>query len=171
MESEAVAAVRRRLEGQAREHTERLELASRQLAETRKRTEETNAKFAHDVHRLVQRLRGSNAARKAAGRSGPGTLSFDAEDVEPDDAFPGSVPRPQRTEGGPADEEQQGSFLQRVQQRPQATPPPAPATPAEPQRPTSPAPPPHPAPPRRVPPRRPAAEDSDDDFSGQTWLR
>jgi hypothetical protein len=166
MESEAVAAVRRRLEGQAREHTERLELASRQLAETRKRTEETNAKFVHDVHRLVQRLRESNAARKAAGRSGPGTLSFDAEDVEPDDAFPGSAPR--RTEGGPADDEQQGSVLQRAQQRPLATPPPAPA---EPQRPTPPAPPPHPAPPRRVPPRRPAAGDSDDDFSGQTWLR
>jgi hypothetical protein len=167
MESDVVAAVRRRLEGQAREQVERLELASQQLAETQKRTEEHNQKFVKDVHRLVQRLRESNAARKAAGRGSGGTLSFRGEDAEPPaDEFPGPVVRPQRAEGAP--DEEPGSFLRPVQERPQ---PPAPAGPGVP--PAAQAPErtrPSPSP-RRVPPRRPPADEDADDFSGQSWLR
>ncbi|GDY29305.1 hypothetical protein [Gandjariella thermophila] len=164
MESDVVSAVRRRLESQATEQAERLELASRQLAETRKRTEEHNQKFVHDVHRLVQRLRESNAARRAAGRGSGGTLSFRAEDADQHDEFPGPVARPRPATTGAPDEEP-GSVLRRAQERPQ--PPPVPQSPPAAQAPERA----RPAPPRRVPPRRPPVDDGDDDFSDQSWLR
>jgi hypothetical protein len=152
MESDAVAAARRRLESQAREQTDRLALASRQFAETRRRTEEHNQKFVRDVHRLVRRLRESNAARTAGA-----TLSFRDEDAEPAaEEFPGpAVRRPPRAEEPAGDEP--GGFLRPVRERP----PPAPA--AERPQPVPPA--------RRVPPRRPPADDDGDDLSGQSWLR
>ncbi|MET1072321.1 MAG: hypothetical protein ABWY11_06700 [Umezawaea sp.] len=167
---ESLESVKRKLAGITSEHSARMELATRKLAETDKATAESHKDFVDKQKRVVERLREmAKAQRENAVKKPDSELNFVVEDEAAPDELADEMAALERARIARASQTEEGSFLQAA---PSAGPSrwgrePAPEPVA--QAPVRPVPPVRPPPPVRQPPRRPVADD-DDDFGNESYL-
>ncbi|WNV90845.1 hypothetical protein [Umezawaea sp. Da 62-37] len=164
---ESLESVKRKLAGITSEHSARMELATRKLAETDKATAESHKDFVDKQKRVVERLREmAKAQRESAVKKPDSELNFMVEDEAGPDELADEMAALERARIARASQTEEGSFLQAA---PSAGPgrwgrEPVPATEPVAQAPVRPLP-----PVRQPPPRRRVADD-DDDFGNESYL-
>ncbi|PRY43601.1 hypothetical protein [Umezawaea tangerina] len=163
---ESLESVKRKLAGITSEHSARMELATRKLAETDKATAESHKEFVDKQKRVVERLREmAKAQREGAAKKPDSELNFVVDDESGPDELAEEIAALERARIARASRTEEGSFLQAA---PSAGPSrwgrehPAPEPVAQaPVRPLPPV--------RQPPPRRPVTDD-DDDFGNESYL-